>query len=143
MFTHHNEEYETILRRGESNLLSGCVLRLAVARGGSTLRTTQEKRPGLWKVLHGSKTHRCGFRLPALPVQLPGDNSRSGTPPSSSRIDRHVRGLPGLRQRIPLRLAGDEGDYLIVRAARVRSLACHETGCVKPSAPAPLQQSAF
>jgi hypothetical protein len=38
MFNCHNKEYETILFRDESNVVSGCAVRLAVARRGQHTR---------------------------------------------------------------------------------------------------------
>jgi hypothetical protein len=45
---------ETIFLRGESNHLSGCVLRVVV-QGDRTLKYPREKRPMVWKVLHDDK----------------------------------------------------------------------------------------
>jgi hypothetical protein len=87
------------------------------------------REPG-WKVLHDCEIVRCGLRVQALPLQFSGNHSRKSAPPAGCRLDWNLRCLSGLRTRVPLRLARNEGDHVTVGDAAVHGLACGEGSSV-------------
>jgi hypothetical protein len=89
------------------------------------------REPG-WKVLHDCEIVRCGLRVQALPLQFSGNHSRKSAPPAGCRLDWNLRCLSGLRTRVPLRLARNEGDHVTVGDAAVHGLACGEGSCLTP-----------
>src|SRR5260370_32455742 len=83
-------------------------------------------RSQVWKVGHVRQAVRRNFRLPSLPLQFSSNHPGRCAAFASRQLDRHLRCLFGVRQRIPLRLAGDEGYYLSAAASRARGSISHQ-----------------
>src|SRR6266853_2613613 len=83
-------------------------------------------RSQVWKVGHVRQAVRRNFRLPSLPLQFSSNHPGRCATFASRQLDRHLRCLFGVRQRIPLRLAGDEGYYLSAAAARAPGSISHQ-----------------
>jgi hypothetical protein len=70
----------------------------------------------------------CRHSRYSFPVTIRGKARR----PQSRCIDWNIRGVPGLRKRISLRLAGDEGHHITVREAAVYAAAlATKDSCLK------------
>src|SRR6266403_740500 len=87
----------------------------------------------LWRSQDVFEVGRRSVWLPARALQLSNHGSRGLASHPDSSAHGHLRGVPGLRQGIPLRLAGNEDRG--IAGKRGRALPGYERSRVTPAAP--------